>query len=284
MSRVKAPRAAPARFFGKPAVAAQLLRATAIFLSLQLTLLPGVAQAQATRPAVPPAQPAAPAAAREKVAVMDLASVGATRNEVEAVSDRLREELLKTGRFQMWDRNQMAQILREREFQQGLGCTTQDCAIEAGKILGARKLIVGKLNKISEGTWLVTAQLIDLETSETLRAESLSHRGDFFSLMSTLIVDLAKKLAQPSTAEMVAAQPAQPPAAVVVPPAQPAEPPKKEESKGGSSWVWWVLGGVAVVAVIAAGNSGSKSSSSSSSSSGGSKPCSANCASLTSSW
>jgi TolB-like protein len=191
---------------------------------------------------------------RKLIAVLDLEAVGATKVEASAMTDRLREELLKTGNYTMVDRSQMEAVLNEQALQQA-GCTSQECAVQVGQVLGVREIVTGRVTKITEEQWLVSAQMIDVETAETLRAESLRHRGDFFTMMDVTIVTLATKL---SGAAAIARQPAVPPA--VPPPAQPlvAETPKAEPAAEGGGWPWWVwaLIGVGVLGAAAAAGGG----------------------------
>ena len=246
--------------------------AVALAMSALMAFTPALLSAQTASPSaappsaapVPAATPAVPAAkpedsGKELVAVMDLEAVGASKVEASAITDRLREELLKSGKFTLVDRSQMTAVLDEQALQQS-GCTTQECAVKVGKVLGVRKLISGKVTKISETGWVVNATVVDVETSETLRAESLRHRGDYFSLLDEAISGLALKLATPAGrkpelgAYVAAEQKPQPVAA-------PAEPKKEEpagETKGISKW-WWVAGGAAVLGIAAASSSSKKS-------------------------
>lgn len=131
---------------------------------------------------------------KELIAVLDLQHVDAKKSEASALTDRFREELLKSRRFTLVDRSQMEAILDEQALQQ-TGCTEQECAVQVGRILGVRKIVTGKVTKISDKMWLVSAMMVDVETAETLKAESVRHRGDFFTLMDVSIVDLANKIA-----------------------------------------------------------------------------------------
>src|SRR5689334_19930479 len=73
------------------------------------------------------AQPAP--AGKELVAVLDMDALGASKNQVSAVSERVREEMLTTGRYRLVDRAQMDKVLDEQALQQ-TGCTSQECAVQ----------------------------------------------------------------------------------------------------------------------------------------------------------
>ncbi len=135
----------------------------------------------------------APAGGKELVAIIEFAAEGASKAEVAALTDRLQDLLLRSGKFALVDRGQMDAILKEQAFQQ-TGCTSQECAVKVGKVLGVKKIVVGRVVKLGDTTWQLAAQLLDVETAETTRAESLPHRGDFFSLLDQATVTLAARL------------------------------------------------------------------------------------------
>ena len=151
-------------------------------------------------------QSGAAANAKELIAVMDLQAVGASAAEAQALSDRLREVMLKTGLFKLVERSQMDQVLNEQALQQ-TGCTSQECAVQVGRVLGVRKMVVGKVVKVGQDVWLLSAILVDVESAETLRAESVRHKGDYFTLMDQRVAEIGAKMVEGATVG-AAAQPA----------------------------------------------------------------------------
>ena len=80
---------------------------------------------------------------RINVAVMDLeATGGVAETDKRMLSDRLRTELLNTGRFKVIERNSMENILTEQGFQL-TDCTSDECVIEVGQLLGVERMIAG---------------------------------------------------------------------------------------------------------------------------------------------
>jgi hypothetical protein len=132
---------------------------------------------------------------KELVAVIDLDAAGATKIQAAALSDRLREELLATGRFRIVERGQMDKLLAEQALQQ-TGCTSQECAVQVGKVLGVRKMISGKASKIEDDLWLISCTLTDVETAETVKAVSLQHEGSFRSVLADGAAQLVAKLTE----------------------------------------------------------------------------------------
>ncbi|MFI5400583.1 MAG: CsgG/HfaB family protein [SAR324 cluster bacterium] len=153
--------------------------------------------------------------AREPVAIMAFDSVGASPAEVSATTDRLQDLLLRTNKFQLVDRARIDAVLKEQAFQQ-TGCTSTECAVQVGKVLGVHKLITGKVTKLDETHWVVSAALIDVESAETLRAPSLPYEGRFFDFLQNEVPTLADRLAGESGQQ--AAPPPPIPAAAPPPP------------------------------------------------------------------
>jgi N-acetylneuraminic acid mutarotase/TolB-like protein len=131
---------------------------------------------------------------RDLIAVLDLNVVGGTEVEGVAISNSLREELLKTGRYKLINRNQMEAVLEEQALQQ-VACTGTACVADVGKVLGVAFIVTGSVTKISPELMQVSASLIDVSTAETLRAESILHEGNLVTLLRTGIPSLAAKLA-----------------------------------------------------------------------------------------
>jgi hypothetical protein len=158
-------------------------------------------------------KPAPPA--KDLVAVLELDGVGASKAQVAGLSEQLRAELLNTGLYRLVDRAQMDNVLNEQALQQ-TGCTSQECAVQVGKILGVRKLIAGRVTKIEDTLWQVSAILVDVESAETLQAVTVNQDGNYRALLTTGVAALVGKLtggiggAAPVRATVVAPVPATP--------------------------------------------------------------------------
>ncbi|MFI5399862.1 MAG: DUF2380 domain-containing protein [SAR324 cluster bacterium] len=198
--------------------------------------------------------------AKELVAVLEFEAVGASKEESSAVTDRLEDALLKEGTYALVDRTLKKKILSEQAFQEKV-CTTQDCAAQAGRLLGVRRIVAGRLTKIDDTTWQLSAQLLDVETGQTLKAEAFPHKGDYFSLLKETTVKLAAKLS--GTSPPAAAVPPQAKVSPQEPAAAPQEPQQQEPSIAGP--VMTITGlalGVFFTAMAQAVNSGDSAGSS----------------------
>lgn len=67
----------------------------------------------------------------------------------DAISDRLRIELVKTGMFTVMERGQMEETLTKQGFQKS-GCISDACMVEMGQLLGVENMIAGTIEKVSE--------------------------------------------------------------------------------------------------------------------------------------
>jgi TolB-like protein len=131
---------------------------------------------------------------KELIAVLDLDVKGGTSEEAAALSNQLRKELFKTGQFTLVDRSQLDEILKEQALQQS-GCTSQECVVQVGRLLGIRQIVSGSVTKISKDLWQVSTVLVDVETSETLRTETINYRGPYEGLLVRGMRNMALTLA-----------------------------------------------------------------------------------------
>jgi TolB-like protein len=171
------------------------------------------------RSASPPAG-VRPPDGRQLVAVLDFDALGASKIEASTITDQVREGLLSRAGYRIVDRAQMDKVMAEQALQQ-VGCTSQECAVQVGKILGVRKLVTGKVTKVGN-LWVLTANLIDVESAETLKAVSVQSEGDFRAALTGGAAGLVAKLAE--SKDPVSAVPA---------PAAPTEPPRPGDPRQG---------------------------------------------------
>ncbi len=106
-----------------------------------------------------------------RLAIMDLAALNTPEVLAQSVSELLRTEIFKTKIFDIVERAQMKEILKEQEFQM-TGCTDTECAVEIGKLLSVKKMVVGSLNKLGE-MYVLNARVIDVETSKVDYADNV---------------------------------------------------------------------------------------------------------------
>ncbi|MFC1481693.1 DUF2380 domain-containing protein [Candidatus Neomarinimicrobiota bacterium] len=140
------------------------------------------------------------------IAVLDFDAFGISEVEAAALSNRLRNELFRLGRFNVVDRGMMENILKEQDFQQ-TGCTSNDCLVEVGRILGAQQMVGGSVSKVGQ-TFTVSARLVDVASGQLLAVSDFDLRGELDDLLTRGMGQVAAMLSfedtdieQPDVAE-----------------------------------------------------------------------------------
>lgn len=99
------------------------------------------------------------------IAVMDLkCGKSIEKDQCSALTDIVIQELVKIKKYRVIDRANRDKILSEVGFQQ-TGCVEGSCTVEAGRVLGVGKIVVGSITRLGD-TYLVNLQLVNVETAE----------------------------------------------------------------------------------------------------------------------
>ena len=120
---------------------------------------------------------------RKTLGVLDLDAIGISETEVRALTERLRSELIGTNRFTILERGKMDEILTEMGFQQE-GCTSSECIVQAGEILGVQLMVGGSISKVGQ-LHSIDLRLIDVETSAILGKSTKDIKGTVEVVMMT---------------------------------------------------------------------------------------------------
>jgi len=162
---------------------------------------------------------------RMTTAVLDFEGLGITTMESIALTQRLAGEMVSTNAFILVDRSQMEEILQEQGFQQS-GCSSAECAVEIGNLLGVQQMVSGSFGKIGE-TYTIETKLFSVETSETIRAVNKTYKGPVDGLITQV--------------ELVAWDLAglEPPDALKKKAGIEVEEPKVVKKSGGKKWLLW---------------------------------------------
>lgn len=103
---------------------------------------------------------------KSKIAVMNLQGMNVSAMDAAVVSEFLRNELYNTGKYIVLERRNMEQVLKEQAFQQ-TGCTSQECAVKAGKLLNVKNVVLGSVSRL-ENTYFINIRLIDIEEGKVV--------------------------------------------------------------------------------------------------------------------
>lgn len=138
-----------------------------------------------------------PAFTGEKIniAVAELEAHNVSAMEAATVADYLRTELINSQVFVVLERSNMAKVLAEQRFQQ-TGCTATECAVQMGKILNVKAMIVGSFGKLMNN-YSINVRLVDVETGAALAAEAVefSVEGGVMEKIRELGAKIAAKVA-----------------------------------------------------------------------------------------
>ncbi len=98
------------------------------------------------------------------IASLDLESRGVSRNDALVMTDRLRSELVNSGKYIVVDRENMIAILEEQRFQLS-GLASNERVVEIGNILGVQKMLSGSVSKVGN-VISVQLQITDVESAQ----------------------------------------------------------------------------------------------------------------------
>ena len=200
----------------------------------------------------------------ESYAVIDLEGRGISTIEAQTLTDRMRSELVKTGAVTVVERGQMQQILGEQDFQL-TGCTSDECAVEIGQMLGVTKMVAGSIGKIGS-TYTVDLRNIDVATGAILTTMTRNYRGEIDGLLTQIeriSWELVGLVHPDELLEQLQGAPGLPQLPDVAAGQQPRrggpEPAAEDgEKQGGRGMLWIVLlavaGGGAVAIALAGGD------------------------------
>lgn len=96
-----------------------------------------------------------------RVAVMELRPAGVSADTTKAISSMLRTQIIDSGKFTVVEREQMDLILKEQGLQL-TGCTDAACAVEIGKLISARKILIGEVSKLGK-SFIISCRIVDVE-------------------------------------------------------------------------------------------------------------------------
>ena len=130
--------------------------------------------------------------AREYIAVIDFEGIGISNDEARVLTQRLTSELINIGVFQVLERSEMKRLLDEQKFQYS-GCVDLNCAVELGKMLGAKYMVVGTISKVGR-TFTVDSRLIYVESSEAYASGQYTSDGSIDNVVKYGMASIAYQL------------------------------------------------------------------------------------------
>ena len=117
------------------------------------------------------------------IAVTDFEANGFTPDEAKVIASRTSQELIKRQSFTVLERAKMDQILKEQGFQLS-GCTSDECVVEVGQLLGVQLMLAGSIGRFGELN-IIDMRIIDVETSKIVKSTSYEIKGEKEILLTT---------------------------------------------------------------------------------------------------
>ena len=139
-------------------------------------------------------QPAevSPPASKPDIAILDFKGVGVSEQEAQILTIRLGTHLVQSGIYRVIEREEVRQILVEQDFQL-TGCTTNECAVEIGQLVGARQMLAGTFGKLGS-TYTIDMRIVDVETGSILRTTSFDIRGEIDRVLSEGLTEAVRRI------------------------------------------------------------------------------------------
>ncbi len=127
------------------------------------------------------------------LAILDFEGLGISEQETRVLTNRLGTHLFQLGTFKVIERGQMQKILKEQDFQL-TGCTSNECAVEIGQLIGAQQMLAGSFGKFAT-IYTIDMRIIDVATGSILRTTSYDVQGEAELLLTEGLAEAAKRIA-----------------------------------------------------------------------------------------
>ena len=138
------------------------------------------------------------------IAILNMDAKGVSQIEAEVLSERLRShvsQLLNSSEYAtaedkdqylVVEQTQVDRILEQFEIQ-NIGCVSDSCAIEFGKMLQVDRIIIGQIGRVGN-TYSVSARVIDVESRKSVATADRQHKGSIDEVMSGVIMEVGDEL------------------------------------------------------------------------------------------
>jgi TolB-like protein len=111
------------------------------------------------------------------VAVLDFESISVPQDLGKAVAEMLRTKLIELGVYTIIERGKLEGVMQEQSLQL-TGAVDPKTAVEIGKLVGAKFVIIGSIVKMGESQYTINARLIDVETGIAKMGKMVEGKGE----------------------------------------------------------------------------------------------------------
>ncbi|MFC1539755.1 hypothetical protein ACFL6H_10055 [Candidatus Latescibacterota bacterium] len=138
------------------------------------------------------------------IAVLDLVAKGVSQLEAEVLSERLRshisqliasleyKEMEDKDQYLVVEQTQIDKIFEQFEIQ-NIGCVSDSCAIEFGKMLQVDRIVLGQIGYIGN-TYSISSRIIDVESRKSIASADHQHKGSIDDIMGMVINEVGDEL------------------------------------------------------------------------------------------
>lgn len=143
--------------------------------------------------------------AQYTLAVLQFDSNGKlSESETSMLTERLQNELQKTGVFELMDRATVENTLQRVSFSE-VGCNDLDCAVQAGRNLGAQVVVNGSVRKVGS-LFFLDVNMVHVGSGQSVNSVKEDFDGDFDRLKSYMATVARKLIGAPSGGAQVVSQ------------------------------------------------------------------------------
>ena len=107
-----------------------------------------------------------------------------TPEQLDAITERFQTEVSATNQFVILNRNQIDLILKEQGFQQSGTCSSSECQVKVGQLLGVDKLITGKFVTFG-GIYSINIGYMNVETGVIEHSISFEVQGTLVNVLTS---------------------------------------------------------------------------------------------------
>ena len=127
------------------------------------------------------------------LAILDFEGIGVSAEEARVLTNRLGTHMVQLGRYQVIERGQIEQILTEQDFQL-TGCTSNECAVEIGQLIGAQQMLAGSFGKLGT-VYTIDMRIIDVLTGRITKTTSYDIEGSINLLLTEGLAEAVRRIA-----------------------------------------------------------------------------------------
>ncbi len=183
------------------------------------------------------------------LAVLEFDGRGIADHEAASLTDWLRSEIVRVGNVPLVERGDMLGIILAEQDLQLLDCTSDECAIQIGQLLGVTHIVAGSMGKVGS-TYTILARVIDVGTSRVIKTPSRRYQGSIdglFDEMTPIAYEIVDRKFVPVRKQTA---PATRPPVIKTTPQETVRPLQKPATSEGSPFLYMIGGLIFMYGVV----------------------------------